>query len=52
MHNAIYFYQLGANIEPYPVLYFTAANANNSRAYTAGLIARLFGVDLSMTVID
>lgn len=50
MNLAMRFYHLGANVEPYPVLYFTAANANNSRAYTAGLIARLFGVDLSMTI--
>jgi hypothetical protein len=41
-------YELGAGNHPSPIAYLHASSANNVRAYTAGLMARLFGVDLSM----
>ena len=43
-------YNLGATTWPCPFTYLNATSANNVRAYTAGLMARLFGIDLSMTV--
>lgn len=43
-------YNLGATTSPCPIAYLHATSANNVRAYSAGMIARLFGIDLSMTV--
>lgn len=43
-------YAIGASNHPNPIAYLHATSENNVRAYTAGLIARLFGVDLSMTI--
>jgi hypothetical protein len=45
-------YRLGARHEINPDLYRIAATLDPTcaRAYSAGMIARLFGIDLSMTV--
>lgn len=47
-------YRLGARHKPNKDLYRIAASLEPScaRAYAAGMMARLFGVDLSMTATD